>query len=71
MILDEATSALDSESEKLVQEALDSLMEGRTTFVIALDYLQQLEQIKLLLWKMVKFKRDGNSFRTYSYEWNL
>ena len=34
MILDEATSALDSESEKLVQEALDSLMEGRTTFVI-------------------------------------
>lgn len=35
MILDEATSALDSESEKLVQEALDSLMEGRTTFVIA------------------------------------
>ena len=35
MILDEATSALDSESEKLVQEALDGLMEGRTTFVIA------------------------------------
>ena len=35
MILDEATSALDSESEKLVQDALDSLMEGRTTFVIA------------------------------------
>ena len=35
MILDEATSALDSESEKLVQDALDSLMQGRTTFVIA------------------------------------
>ncbi|WP_314319956.1 ABC transporter ATP-binding protein [Fusobacterium pseudoperiodonticum] len=35
MILDEATSALDSESEKLVQDALDGLMEGRTTFVIA------------------------------------
>ena len=35
MILDEATSALDSESEKLVQDALDILMEGRTTFVIA------------------------------------
>ncbi|MGL5534528.1 MAG: ABC transporter ATP-binding protein, partial [Cetobacterium sp.] len=35
MILDEATSALDTESERLVQEALDTLMKGRTTFVIA------------------------------------
>jgi subfamily B ATP-binding cassette protein MsbA len=35
LILDEATSALDVESERLVQEALDRLMENRTTFVIA------------------------------------
>jgi len=35
LILDEATSALDTESERLVQEALDRLMENRTTFVIA------------------------------------
>lgn len=35
LILDEATSALDSESEKLVQQALDRLMKNRTTLVIA------------------------------------
>jgi ABC-type multidrug transport system fused ATPase/permease subunit len=35
LILDEATSALDSESEQLVQDALDNLMKGRTSFVIA------------------------------------
>ena len=35
LILDEATSALDSESEKLVQEALEHLMQDRTTLVVA------------------------------------
>jgi ATP-binding cassette, subfamily B, bacterial MsbA len=35
LLLDEATSALDTESEQMVQEALDRLMEGRTSFIIA------------------------------------
>ncbi len=35
LLLDEATSSLDSESEKLVQDALETLMQGRTSFIIA------------------------------------
>ena len=35
LLLDEATSSLDSESEKLVQDALEKLMQGRTSFIIA------------------------------------
>jgi ABC-type multidrug transport system fused ATPase/permease subunit len=35
LILDDSTSSVDTQTEKLIQSALDTLMEGRTTFVIA------------------------------------
>lgn len=50
LILDEATSSLDAESDKLVQDALEKLMEGRTTIIIAhrLSTIRNVDQIFVL-----------------------
>ncbi len=50
LILDEATSSLDSESERLVQDALDQLMQGRTSFVVAhrLSTVRKADQILVI-----------------------
>ena len=60
LILDEATSALDSESEKLVKDALDKLMEGRTTFIIAHRLSTIREADKILVINKGKIVEQGS-----------
>ena len=60
LLLDEATSALDSESERLVQEALNELMKGRTSLIIAHRLGTVKSADKILVLKDGKFVEDGS-----------
>ena len=59
LILDEATSALDTESEKLVQEALDKVMKDRTTFVIAHRLSTIISADKIVVMESGEIKEIG------------
>ena len=80
LILDEATSALDTESEKLVQKALENLMQGRTTFVIAhrLSTISNADRIIVLVGgRMTEegsheelMDRQGDYFKLYQMQFS-
>jgi ATP-binding cassette subfamily B protein len=54
LILDEATSSIDTRTERQIQDAFDTMMEGRTTFIVAhrLSTIQKADQIVVM--------RDGH-----------
>jgi ATP-binding cassette subfamily B protein/subfamily B ATP-binding cassette protein MsbA len=66
LILDEATSALDTDSERLVQEALDNLMKNRTTIVIAhrLSTIKNADEIYVM--KEGKIVESGQHAELYA-----
>ncbi len=61
LLLDEATSALDSESETLVQKALDKIMEGRTTLVIAHRLATVVRADRILVFDHGRLIEEGHA----------
>lgn len=80
LILDEATSSLDTESEMLVQKALENLMEGRTTFVIAhrLSTISHADRIVVIVGGQIVeegthddlLKKDGQYKKLYKMQFH-
>jgi ATP-binding cassette, subfamily B, putative efflux pump len=78
LILDEATSNLDTESEKYIQDSLEKLMKGRTTFVIAhrLSTIRRADQILIVEeGEIVErgtheelIKKEGRYYQLYTYQ---
>jgi subfamily B ATP-binding cassette protein MsbA len=68
LILDEATSALDTESERSVQDALENLMEGRTTLVIAHRLSTIKEADEILILQDGEIVERGNHFELIEIE---
>ena len=60
LILDEATSSLDSESEALIQQAMDRLMKGRTSIVIALRLSTVRSLHRILVFDRGEIVEEGN-----------
>jgi subfamily B ATP-binding cassette protein MsbA len=65
LILDEATSALDSESEAKIQEALDELVQGRTTFMIAHRFSSIRNATRVLVFEQGRIVADGSHAALY------
>jgi ABC-type multidrug transport system fused ATPase/permease subunit len=81
LILDEATSSVDTETEQLIQEALERLMKGRTTLIIAhrLSTIRNADKIVVLEDKSIRemgthaelMKKNGLYRRLSSVQGNL
>ena len=66
LILDEATSALDSESEAEIQDALEELVKGRTTFMIAHRFSSIRSATRILVFKAGEIVADGPHEKVYA-----